>query len=87
MFSGLPRSENTAWVATSRILVIEPLAESPSVMKSDVSSRLSLSLGARVSQKCTWQSRSLLLLSAVFFARSRACLVTPAIALRSLSLS
>ncbi|MBQ2254136.1 MAG: (E)-4-hydroxy-3-methylbut-2-enyl-diphosphate synthase, partial [Clostridia bacterium] len=32
-FSGLPRNENTACVCTSRLLVIEPDAELPSVMK------------------------------------------------------
>ncbi len=36
-FSGLPRSEKTAWVRTSRLLVILPDAESPSVMKMQVS--------------------------------------------------
>ena len=32
-FSGFPRNENTACVCALRLVVMEPLAESPSVMK------------------------------------------------------
>ena len=38
VFIGLPRSEKTAWVRTSRIFVIEPVADRPSVMKIDEAS-------------------------------------------------
>ena len=40
-FSGLPRRLKTAWVSTFRLFVIEPVAESPSVIKMLDSSRLS----------------------------------------------
>lgn len=54
---GFPRKENTAWVFTLRLFVMLPLAESPSVMKIQLSSLRSLF----VSLKCTRQSRSFLL--------------------------
>ena len=81
--SGLPRSENTACVFTSRLLVILPLAESPSVIKIELSSLRSFF----ASLKCARQSRSFLLCKLAFLALSRAILVTPAMAFRSRSLS
>ena len=81
LFNGLPRRLKTACRFGSRLFVIEPLAESPSVMKMQLSSRLS----PFVSFRWIRQSRSFLLCRLAFFARSRASLVTPAIALRSFS--
>ena len=40
-FKGFPRNEKTAWVFISRVLVIDPDAESPSVIKSVESPRFS----------------------------------------------
>ena len=81
LFRGFPRSEKTACVLTSRLLVILPLAESPSVMKMHDSSLRSF----LTSEKWIRQSRSLRLCRLAFLARSRASFVTPAIALRSRS--
>ena len=53
-FNGLPRRLNTAWVLTSRLLVMEPLAESPSVIKIQESSSSPLPFG---SLRCMRQSR------------------------------
>ena len=60
-----------------------PLAESPSVMKMQLSSLRSF----LASLKCMRQSRSLRLCRLAFLALSLASLVTPAMALRSFSLS
>ncbi|OQB88497.1 MAG: hypothetical protein BWX86_02662 [Verrucomicrobia bacterium ADurb.Bin122] len=82
MLSGLPFRAKTACVCTSRHEVSEPAAESPSTMKSVLSS-------ARLSfvSRCTRQSRSLRLCREAFLARSRAMLRMPASSLRSRSLS
>ena len=67
---------------TSRDLVIDPLAEFPSVMKIiDSSARSFLSV------RWIRQSRSFLLLRLTFLAISRAFFWMPEIALRSFSLS
>ena len=79
---GLPRSEKTACVRGSRLLVIEPDAELPSVMKSIDSSASSWR-----SVRCTLQSRSFLLFSDTFLAVSRAFFCMPEMALRSFSFS
>ena len=42
-FNGFPRSENTACVRTSRLLVMDPDADRPSVMKIQLSRRKSSS--------------------------------------------
>ena len=81
-FRGFPLSENTACVFTSRLFVMLPLAESPSVMNMALSSLRS----SFTSLKCMRQSRSFLLCRLAFFALSLASFVTPAIALRSFSL-
>lgn len=57
LFNGLPRRLKTACRFGSRLFVIEPLAESPSVMKMQLSSRLS----PFVSFRWIRQSRSFLL--------------------------
>ena len=80
--SGLPRSEKTACVRTSRLLVIEPEAELPSVMKI-----IDCSASSCLSVRCILQSRSFLLLSETFLAVSRAFFWMPEMALRSFSFS
>ena len=80
-FNGLPRKLKTACVFTSRLLVMEPEAESPSVIKS-VLSKL---LGFLASVKCTRQSRNFLLCRLAFFARSLANFLMPESSLRSRS--
>src|SRR5574343_1856004 len=80
-FNGFPRKLKTAWVFTSRDLVIEPEAESPSV----INKVLSKLLGFLASVKCTRQSRSFLLCKLAFLARSLANLRIPDNSLRSRS--
>ena len=65
--SGLPRSEKTACVRTSRLVVIDPEAELPSVMKI-----IDCSANSFLSVRWILQSRSFLLLSDTFLAVSRA---------------
>ena len=72
LFNGLPFRENTACVFTSRLLVIDPDALSPSVINSVVSNLLSPFGLAFLSFKCTRQSLNFLLCRDAFFARSRA---------------
>ncbi|CDC96433.1 unknown [Alistipes sp. CAG:268] len=78
----MPRSEKTACVRTSREAVIEPEAESPSVMKI-----IDCSASSFLSVKWILQSRSLRLLSETFLAVSRAFFWMPEMALRSFSFS
>ena len=80
-FNGFPRKLKTAWRLGSLLLVMEPLAESPSVINRVVSNRVSCLVSGR------WyrQSRSFLLCKLARFARSLANFCTPAMSLRSRS--
>ena len=66
-FKGFPRKLNTACVLTSLDLVIDPLAESPSVIKMDDSF-----FNSWLVLKCTRQSRNFRLCRLTCLARSRA---------------
>ena len=81
VLSGLPLRLNTACVLALRALVIEPDAESPSVINMAVDSLSSFFSSVR----CMRQSRNLRLCKLAFLAFSRACFCIPLIALRSLS--
>ena len=88
--SGLPRRLNTAWVSTSRDFVIDPLAESPSVIKMVLSNCLaiysSLPFAGGSALRCMRQSLSFLLCRLAFLARSFASFLIPANSFLSRSL-